>query len=54
MKLNQINLNREGKSQYWYGNNKNKIIILNQFNDKFNDVVGSKIEKIFVIIFNFI
>jgi len=50
--LNHRIVIRDGISQNWYGRNIRIKSILNQFNDKFIEVDGSKIEKIFII-FNF-
>lgn len=44
---------REGISQNWIGNKVKTRVILNQLSDVIIDVEGSKIEKIFIIIFSF-
>lgn len=49
-----IIINREGINQNWNGKIKIINLILNQFNDNFILVEGSKIENKFIIIFNFI
>jgi len=53
IRLNHRRIFREGINQNWYGRKVIMSNILNQFNDKFIEVDGSKIEKIFII-FNFI
>lgn len=49
-----IIINRDGISQNWNGKIKIIKIILNQLRERFVLVDGSKIEKRFIIIFNFI
>lgn len=48
-----MKVDRGGINQNWYGIRNVINRVLNQFSDKNIDVVGSKIEKIFII-FNFI
>ena len=45
---------RDGINQNWYGKRANKIIILSQLRDRFIEVEGSKMEKIFIIMFKVI
>lgn len=52
MILNQKIWNREGINQNIEGININPRNVLNQFNEEFRFVEGSKVENKFVIIFN--
>jgi len=53
--LNHSIVNRDGINQNWYGKNSKIRGILIQFKDKFMEVDGSKIEKIFIIFkFNYV
>lgn len=51
--MDQEKVRRDGISQNLRGKNKNNKNNLSQFREKFIEVDGSKIEKIFIIIFNF-
>lgn len=44
---------RDGINQNWIGNSERTKIILIQFREVIDDVEGSKIEKIFIIMISF-
>lgn len=51
--MDQRIIERDGCNQNWKGMRIKISIILNQFHENSEEVEGSKIEKIFAIIFNF-